>query len=543
MLAILSMQKLDLNSNDAAKLKKYIQAQQVLIEEKETRLNQYQSELKQYQKQNNILEAEVSHLTEALQLLRQKHFGKSSEAVSSQQLGIFNEAEVEAASLEADSLEIKSYKRGKPKRKQLPDNLPREEVIIELEGKDRLCPHDGQELTEIGKETSEKLDIIPAQIKVIKTIRKKYACKTCEDFMKTSPVPPEAIPKSLATAGLLAYIAISKYTDGLPLYRLEKILGRIGADISRGTLASWMIRVGELLLPIKNLLNDELLESDYIQCDETRVQVLKEKGKKATSLSYMWVRARWGPENNPIILFDYSPDRSAKTAQSLLEGFKGHLQVDGYDGYNTVCLQEQIIRLACWAHVRRKFSDAFKASKKKHDGKAGKALKFIKLLYKVEEECRGWATQKRYELRQAKSKETVEEFKAWLLEHKDRVPPKTLLGKAIGYALNQWPHLLHYLGDGRLEIDNNLVENAIRPFAIGRKNWLFSDTVAGAEASATIYSVLQTAIANGHDVYSYMRYLLQELPKAKSLEDYEALLPYRVEPQSILITPQKLQKN
>lgn len=292
------MSNFEVSTKDPLVLKQNILSLQGLLKTKNDQLIKQDNQI-----QN--LESENSRLNEIITLLRNKVYAQKSEALKSDQLGLFNEAEaIQAEEAEGqESLEIKSYRRGKPKRKPLPDHLPREEVVIRLEGKDRQCP-EGHELDEIGEETSEQLDIEPAKLKVIKTIRKKYACLKCEDTVKTAPPPPVAIPKSMAGAGLLAFIVICKYVDGLPLYRVVEVLKRSGIEISRGAMASWMIKVGGLLQPLWNLLEEELLESSYLCCDETRVQVLKEPGKKATSQSYMWVRCRSGPGVKPIILYD-----------------------------------------------------------------------------------------------------------------------------------------------------------------------------------------------------------------------------------------------
>ena len=478
---------------------------------------------------------ENSNLSDLVRLLRRQRFAPKSEVVSSEQLRIFNEAEIAAKEdpeEEEKITRVKGYRRGKPKRKPLPDFIPREEVIIDLPEKDRICSHDGSVMEEIGEEVSEKLDIIPAQMRVIRTIRKKYGCKTCGECVKTAPVPPQAIPKGIPTAGLLAFIAVSKYADAIPLYRMEGILQRCKVDIGRGTMAHWMIRVGNLLTPLYNLLDEDLLAGKYVCCDETRVQVLKEKGKKPTTQSYMWVRGRDGPTGPPIVLFDYDPRRGAEVPERLMHDYAGYLQVDGYNGYDRVCKRKEIIRVGCWSHVHRKFHEAFKASK---HGKAnaGKALAFIKRLCKIEEEIKEKSTKERYEIRQGKAKPVLEEIYEWLESIVHSVPPKSLLGKALLYTRREWEYLVKYIEDGRLRIDNNFIENAIRPFAIGRKNWMFSYSVEGAKASAMIYSIVETAKANGHEPYSYLRLILQELPKADRLADFEKLLPYNLEPINI----------
>ncbi len=489
-----------------------------------------------FEKENVIIEniralnerdMQIAHLQEMIVLLKHAKFGPKSEKLKNlAQVNLFNEGE-ELSSKEVvidDLVEDGPAKgRGQPKRRVLPENLPREEVVIELGSEDRQCPC-GCTMQEIGAEVSEKLDVIPAQFKVIRTIRKKYACKACEMGIKAAPVPEQILPKSIATAGLAAYILISKFCDHLPLYRLEGIFERYGVELSRTSMARWMVLVGEQLLPLTNFLREELLNGDYIHCDETRVQVLDEKGKTAQSLSYMWVQSRAGPD--PIVLFEYDPSRGGDVPIKLLEGFRGYLQVDGYAGYNAFCKQDGVIRLGCFAHARRKFFEATKASKR--PGLANQGLKFIEKLYKVESLAEKMTTEERHALRQAQSLALTVEFKKWLDEQGPRVPPKSALGKAMSYTLEQWPHLVRYLERGDLRMDNNLVENSIRPFALGRKNWLFSQSVEGAQASATIYSLIETAKANGLNPFLYIRAVLERIPHAKTAEDFEALLPTRI---------------
>ena len=377
-------------------------------------------------------------------------------------------------------------------------------------------------MREIGEEVSEKLDLVPMQLKVIRTIRKKYACPGCQEGVKTAALPAQAIPKSIASEGLLAALVTWKYNDHLPLYRIESIFSRHGAELSRGTMASWIVRLGQLVQPLINLLAERLLESGYVQMDETRVQVLYEQGKRAQSQSYMWVRAKPDPED-PVVLFDYDPTRSGAVPKRLLEDFVGRLQVDGYDGYSQVTKREGVLRHGCLAHARRKFFDATKSSKKV--GIANRGLKYIQRLYKIEEVCRGWTADRRYLFRQQKAKPILAELRGFILESIGTVPDSGLTGKALHYADNEWPYLERYIEDGRVEIDNNFVENAIRPFAVGRKNWLFSVTVEGAEASANLYSIITTAKLHGLEPYRYLRYIFENLPLAQVLADFERLLP------------------
>lgn len=531
--------------DDISQLKTII-AEQILNRQKyEKNFRQQQEEMDRHHREELACKeeelartkAENERLEEMVRLLRHQHFGRKSEVVKNEdqlELGLFNEAEdlaVKSAE-EAPSIEVKGYRRrGKPKRVALPDNLPREEVIIDLAEEEKRCP-DGHELKCIGEDISEQLDVIPAQIMVIRTIRKKYACPECEGHVKRAPLPKTAIPKSMAGPGLLAHIATNKYCDGLPLYRQEQIWQRIGVDIPRATMASWMIKVGELLTPLINLMEDDLLESGYVQADETRVQVLKEPGKLATSLSYMWVRGRRYPGAPPIVLFEYDPTRGGDVAKRLFKGYQGYLQADGYGGYNGICGEKGIIRCGCMAHSRRKFFEATKASKKGL-GLANEAIEIIRRLYEVEESIKGKSIEDRYRTRDELSKPIMKEFRAWLDEHRGKVPPQSQLGQALSYAHNEWSYLIRYLDDGRINIDNNMVENAIRPFAVGRKNWLFSDSVAGAKASAAIYSVMVSAKLNGHNEYAYFRYILEKLPLAEKVKDFEALLPHRLTPQNL----------
>jgi len=479
-------------------------------------------------------DAEIAYLEELLKLSRHKRFGQSSEKYAGMEV-LFNEVEHEDAADSGDGEaedenEEKPKtpkKNGKAKRGPLPAHLPRKDLVIEIPEEERVgC--DGRPLKEIGEEVSEHLEIEPAKATVIRTIRKKYGGCTCESCIKIAPVPLRPIPKSIAGASLLALILVSKYSDGLPLYRLSEILQRSGIKISRGLMASWMIRIAGLLTPLYNLLEDNLLASTYIHCDETRVQVLKENGKTATSQSYMWIRAREGPEP-PIILFEYDPTRSGGVPVRLLEGFTGFLQVDGYSGYNAICKRDGITRIGCWAHARRKFDEAIKASKNpKKASVAKRALKYIRSLHNVEDECEGKFLDEIVKIRQEKSVPILNAMREWLNEALDQVPPKTLTGQALGYLDGQWPTLIPYVTDGRLSMTNNFAENAIRPFVIGRKGWLFSSTVEGARASAILYSLVITAKANGLDPFKYMSYVLKEIPKINAVEDYERLLPHRV---------------
>jgi transposase len=479
------------------------------------------------EKDNLITEKDklIQDLKDKINLLQKKQFAPKSEVSTSEELGLFNEAE-ELDKEDHDNSEESEEKTEEGKKKKtsarLPAHLPREEFIIDLDDKDKFCIHDGSPLIKIGEEVSEKLVIIPAKAIVKKTIRLKYGCPCCDESIKT-PLPPVTIlPKSMASASLVAYIVIAKYMDGLPLYRQEAIFIRIGVELTRQSMARWIIKVSIKLMPLYNLLQDLLLAKDYLQMDESYVQVLNEDGKKATSKSFMWVRH--APGTNPIILFNYSPSISGEVPIELLEGFKGHLQVDGYDGYARFCEENKLIRLGCNDHGRRKFDEAHKTTGGKSIGKKG--LIFYKALYKIEARIENFSPTEKLKVRQSESKKILTEMKTWVDDKRGKIPPKSVGGKSINYFYNEYKYLIGYLEDGKLNISNCGVENKIRPFAIGRKNWLFSASVEGADASAMFYSLIETAKANDLEPFDWLTKVLEKLPHANMLEDYEALLPF-----------------
>ena len=487
--------------------------------------------------ENQRLTARAAHLQEQLNLALARRYAARSE-VSPDQIRLFDEAEAdgsaaevlpEAIETEAPGTRVAGHTRKRPGRRPLPEALPRVVVTHTLPESEQVCPHDGQRLTEIGVVTSEQLDLIPARIQVLQHQRVQYAC-ACGRCIRTAPLPAQPIPKSMASPGLLAHIAVSKYQDALPLYRQEQILTRIGVDLPRATLASWMIQAGALIQPLINLLRDRLLAYDVIQMDETPVQVLKEPGKTAQSQSYLWVQ-RGGPPGQPVVLFDYDPGRGAQVPIRLLEGFKGFLQTDGYDGYNAVVRDLGLTHQGCLAHARRKFDEVLKAQgKHRRPGLAEAGLQQIQKLYAVEKAVRTATPGARHAYRAEHARPLWTALRSWLDTARPQVPPQMALGKALAYLHNAWDTLVVYLEDGRLEIDNNRCENAIRPFTLGRKNWLFSDSVRGVQASANLYSLIETAKACGLEPYAYLRRVFTELPQAQTVEALEALLPGNLPP-------------
>lgn len=471
----------------------------------------------------------IRQLEEIIRTFQRKTFSATSEQTDPAQRGLFNEAEdVAAADAEqATAVTVKPHIRQRRGRPALPPELPREEIIHDLLEADKVCPHDGTALERIGQETSEQLDIIPAQVKVIRHIRLKYACPCCEAHVATATKPAQPLGKSMAAPGLLAYIATAKYVDALPLYRQTQQFARLGIALDRTTLANWMVRCGALVQPLINRLTEQILEHPVIGMDETTVQVLDEAGKPAQSTSYMWVMGA-GPPGQRLLLFDYQPSRSGSVPMDRLDGFDGALMVDGYPGYAAACRSHGITRLGCWAHARRKFFDAARLQPKGKTGRPDQALAMIGKLYRVERDARDLDPVQRHQLRQHQARPVLDQIQAWLSKTLPRVAPKTKLGQALHYLQAQWPALIGYLEDGRYPIDNNTIENAIRPFAIGRKNWLFSKSTAGARASANLYSLIETAKGHGIEPYAYLRHLFKELPLAETVDDIDALLPQAV---------------
>jgi transposase len=494
----------------------------------------------QLRRENAELTKRVEILAEQNEWLKQRFFGRSSEALSleeQRQLKLFDEAELAAAEPDStpgqsDLVRVPEHVRQQPKRRALPQALPRVEVIIDIPEEQKRCAC-GAMLVRIREEPSEKLDVIPPQLRVIRTIRPVYACHTCEGSgdegrpaVRIAPMPPAIIDKGIASAGLLAYIVTGKFCDSLPLYRQQKQFARIGVDLSRRTMADWMMATAEACAPLMKVLEARVRSGPLLQLDETRLQVLGEPGRSNTSLSFMWV-ARGGPPEAPVILYHYAASRGAEVARQLLGNYEGYLQTDGYEVYDQVCDGAKgVVHAGCLAHVRRDFHDAHKSSQK--SGSAEEALATIARVYRVESLRERYKDPQEFaEERRRQAEPILAEFRAWLDRRFTQVPSETLLGKAIGYAIGQWPKLIRYLEHPAMTPDTNAVERAIRPFVIGRRNWLFSGSPRGATASATLFSIIETARANGKEPYWYLRKLFEELPTARSEADLLRLAPFR----------------
>ena len=478
-------------------------------------------------------DAEIALLRDQLRLLLHKRHAASSEKASPDQLGLFNEAEdalheeETAPPVEDVTTEVKAHTRKTKPRVTIPDNLPREEIVYDIPEADKICPHDGTVLKMMGSDDHEQIDIIPAQIKVIKHKRLKYACPCCEAYIVKANKPKLPIEKSIASPGLLATVATQKYADALPLYRQSEMFKRIGIEIDRTNMANWMVKCGQLVQPLINLLTDHLHNQPFIHMDETTLQVLEEPGKTAQSKSYMWVMV--SVVHQPAVVFHYADNRSQQVPLDLLNDRVAAIVVDGYEWYQKACDDYDITRLGCMAHARRKFKEAQALQKKGKTGKADQGLALIQKLYAIEKKAKDEPPDKRYEIRQREAKPVLDKLHQWMEKSLLTVAPKTAIGKALIYLNNQWPRLVAYLEDGRYPIDNNASERAIRPFTIGRKNWMFSKSQAGAKASANLYSLIETAKANDVNVFDYLQHVFKELPNAESVEQIEAMMPWRVQ--------------
>ena len=480
----------------------------------------------------------INYLIEQFILARHRQFGVSSEHISGQ-ARLFDEAEVLAAEstdaqdiatiqseASASSAMAKPEVKARGKRAPLPTELPRVDIVHDVPEAERTCPC-GTPMVVIGQQVSEQLDIVPMQIRVLRHVRNTYGCPGSIHAPVTAALPPQPLPKSNASPDFLTMLLIVKYIDGLPLARFEYVLDRHGVKVPRQTLARWVIGAAALLQPLHNLMRDTLFDGPFIHMDETVVQVLKEKGKSPTSNSYMWVQAG-GSLGKPVVIYDYDPSRSGAVPTRLLQDYQGYLMTDGYEGYNALARTDGIEHMVCWAHVRRKFVEATRVQAKGKKGRADEAVALIGRLYGIERDCKEANDAERFLARQKFSMPILAELHEWMDKTRPTVVPNSALGRALSYMHHYWGKLIRYTERGDLPIDNNRVENAIRPFVIGRKAWLFSDTPAGAHASAVIYSLLQTAKANGHEPYAWLRRVMRDLPAAKTLEEFEALLPWNL---------------
>jgi len=510
-------------------------------------MEQHQAEMAKLQAQLDELTKKYEWLLAKWMLKVKKIFGRSREQVNGQTVleGVFDEAEVESDITQPEPTfeEVtepmtKRAKKYVGQKNDKLEGLPVERIDYELPEEERLCDNCGNPLPELQPIIRRRIDIVPAQVKVLEEVQHVYAdcdkCKPDDDDdtdganIVNAPMPEAAIPHSIAAESTIAYVIVEKYQFGLPLYRQETQWRMVDLRMSRQTMSNWIILATDMWLkPIYERMHCLLLQRDIIMADESTLQVLKEKDRPPTSKSYMWLY-RSGRDGPPIVLFEYQTTRAAKHPENFLNGFVGYLCTDGYQAYYNL---PSVINVSCFAHARRKFYDAFMSlpvSARKKSSAAFIGLKFCDDLYDVERSIRDMAPQERFAERLDKSKPLLDEFKKWLDLMRPRAADKSHLGEAVKYCLNQWDTLCNYLLDGRLEIDNNDSERSIKNYAIGRKGWLFANTPKGATASAIAYSIVQTAVANKLKPFEYVQYLLKSLPNSdiKDQAVLDSFLPW-----------------
>jgi len=515
-------------------------------------LLKYIKELEEhFNRQIRELTSENLLLKEECAIAKYRQYARSSEQLKpdpNQKLLFDEEAAAKNNKSPADDIEykeVKAYKRRKCGRKPIDPNLTREEVIIDIEESEKTCGC-GAKMTRIGEETSEKLEFEPQKIKVKRFIRPKYACRHCEGTedeekktVRIAPVPPSIIPKGIATPSVLSHIITNKFEDHLPYNRQEKIFDRIKIAISRQDMSNWQQLVYAKIKPIIDLLKKAVKQGPVIRMDETTVQVMGEKDREDTQKSYMWLACGGLPEE-PVAIYEYRETRAGYNAKEILEGFKGFLQTDGYNGYDSALEgNEDIIHAGCLAHARRHFIEAAEIHSQAEAAKTG--VQYIKKLYEIESELRQRYKKEKYSkysdeekrkiflrVRQLCAWKPLKKFREWLLTVKDEYPPSLKFGKAVNYSLAQWDKLVMYLQSPYLTPDNNESERLIRPFVLGRSNWLFSKSPGGAESSCGMYTLIQTAKLNGLNPQEYLQALFEEAPKISSPEGWKKLLPWNI---------------
>ena len=467
------------------------------------------------------LEQQIQWLISQVSLAKHKQFGTSSERTDSVQLTIFNEAESNAdiTASEPDLTEVKAYHRKKRTRlttDKLPKDLPVEVIEHELPAEDCVCPDCGGELHTMGREIREELKIIPAKAVIVRHVQYVYACRNCELNSDHVPIVKADMPEPVIKGGFaspetIAHIAVQKFMMASPLYRQEQEWKQNGILLSRQTMSNWLLKASEEWLePIYEEMKRRLCEHEVLHGDETTLQVLKEPGKAAQSKSYMWLYRTSGEAKHQIVIYDYQPDRKHTHPKNFLKNFKGYLHTDGYDGYHK--LSENIIVVGCLAHLRRKFFDAFKTlpKEKRKESNAAKGVAYCDKLFHLERQFSSLTPDNRLKERKRLSRPMFDEFYNWI---EGLTPlPNTLLGKAVYYAKSQRKYLERYLLDGRLEISNNRAERSIKPFVIGRKNWIFANTPNGARASAIYYSLIVSARENGLNPFEYLTWIFANAP-------------------------------
>ena len=465
----------------------------------------------------------IEQLSHEIAILKRHKFAKRSEQISPAQGSLLDDllnTDLEAIEAELNALRPEpaaTSSRQQPKRAPLPPQFPR--TVIRHEPESTLCAC-GCQLERIGEDVSEKLDYTPGVFTVEQHVRGKWACRQCETLTQ-APVPAQVIDKGIPTAGLLAHVMVAKFADHLPLYRQEKIFGRAGLIISRSTLAQWVGQTGVQLQPLVDALREAVLAQDVVHADETPVQMLA-PGEKKTHRAYVWAYCTTPFSALKAVVYDFSPSRAGEHARNFLGTWNGKLVCDDFAGYKAG-FEQGITEIGCMAHARRKFFDLHAANKSQL---AEQALHSIGGLYEVERQAKDMSNEDRWRLRQKVAVPIAGKLHEWMLAQRERVPEGSATAKALDYSLKRWVALTRYLDDGAVPIDNNAVENQIRPWALGRSNWLFAGSLRSGKRAAAIMSLIQSARMNGHDPYAYLKDVLTRLPTQKASE-VEQLLPHR----------------
>lgn len=494
-----------------------------------------------------VLNEQLNWYTQQVKLQQKKLFGSSSEkTVLPDQISLFDEIEVESAPIKPEpKLEEITYKRKKKNNKRGIDisSLPATTVIHDIE--DKNCPECGAPLRKTGENTRKELVYHPARYEVIEHVQYVYTCDKCEDDsikskMYKANMKDSVIYKSFASPSLLSYIIDNKFNKALPLYRQEVMFNQLGLKLSRQTMANWMIKLhSEYFKRMTDYMHKVLLQSEYLHADETTNQVLNVPNRKPTTKSYMWVYKSGRSEDKQIVHFIYENTRSHEHARKHLEGYHNILQSDGYQAYDNL---DDIRHMGCWAHCRRKYSEALDSAPTGTDLKGSASYRLlhkINKLFTLEKKLAGKSYEEIRETKQKETKPVIDDFFNDVRECAKAAVGQTKLSKALTYSINQEKSLRLYLEDGRIEISNNRAENSIRPFCVGRRNWLFSNTVRGAEASAAIYSLLETAKANHLKPYDYFEYLLSALTEIENNDDkeLEKIMPWsKTLPDNVYLT-------
>lgn len=492
----------------------------------------------------------VSWSEEKLRAWELRFFGRKSEKATAEeekQNRLFDEAEAgsdDTVVQVVEKVSVPAHERAKKGRRKKVDALPVREVLHQLHETERACPCCGEARPEIGEERTSEYDLVPAHLLKIVHIRKKYGPCSCAVFASSGMArvvaavgPAKIVKGSDFSNRSIAFFLTGKYADAIPFYRMTKLLDRAGLVVSRATLCNLAIAAGRSLGDLIESMNRDIASSPVMLMDETTVQALK-SGEGPPGKSYMWVAVGYR-EGKPIKRFAYHASRSGSFADQLLKGFSGYLQTDGYSGYAHLEGVPGITRVGCFAHIRRRFVEAWEVAGK--TGRAKEAVDLIAKIYRIERECREALKVQALDeasfllQRTAALGPVFAELRSWLASRSYDTVPQSKLGQAVSYAQGQIDAAVRFAGHALLTPDTNAVENAIRPFVIGRKNWLFSGSPHGAHASAGLYSLIETAKANGHEPYKYLVHLFDNLPRCCSQEEKEALLPYRLDPSSYMV--------